>query len=270
MLAITCTALISTHAFAQPATRPAQPVRPRGFLFFELEFDGQNYPYVVYVPPEYDPQRAWPVILFLHGSGERGRDGLRQTEVGLGRAIRLHRSRIPAVVVMPQCPPGRTWDDAMLEVALRCVQQASQRYRLDPRRVYLTGLSLGGAGAWRLAAELPGRFAAVVPICGFVGDPRTRPPTELVARMAPHLARTPIWCFHGAADPAVSVEQSRTITAAVKAAGGRVRYTEIPGAGHNVWDRAYGDPNLWKWLFAQRLGERAETRPAEPRNPHKP
>ena len=267
MLTATCTLLTFSLALAQPATQPVEAAR--GFLFFELQLDGQRYPYVVYVPPEYDPRKPWPVILFLHGSGERGRDGLKQTEVGIGRAIRLHRSWIPAIVVMPQCPPGRAWDDAMLRMALACVQQASQRYHLDPRRVYLTGLSLGGAGAWRLAAELPGRFAAVVPICGFVGDPRTRPPTDLVARMAPRLARRPIWAFHGAADPVVSVEQARTITAAVRAAGGQVQYTEIPGAGHNVWDRAYGNPKLWTWLFAQRLDE-VPSHPAEPRKPHKP
>ncbi len=263
MLLVTCTVSLWSLSLSPPATQPDRLLGARGFLCFRIEFEGQVYPYVVYVPPEYDPHRPWPVILFLHGSGERGRDGLKQTEVGIGRAIRLHRSWIPAIVVMPQCPPGRRWDGSMLRMALACVEQTSARYHLDPRRVYLTGLSLGGEGAWRLAAELPDRFAAVVPICGFVGDPRSRPPEDLVVRVARRVVHTPIWCFHGGSDPVVTVEQARTITAAIRAAGGQVRYTEIATAGHNVWDRAYNDRRLWQWLFAQRLDD-AGPAPARP------
>jgi len=221
-----------------------------GFLCKSITLNGENYAYAVYVPPEYTPDRPWPVILYLHGSGERGSDGLFQTEIGLGRAIRRNRARFPAVVVMPQCRKEQSWVGPMGELALRCLEQSSREYALDPQRIYLTGLSLGGQGTWHLAAMLPDRFAAVVPVCGFAewGEP-----TGLAQKLAEHLTKVPIWCFHGDADPAVPVEKSRELVEAVRKRGGNVKYTEYPGAKHNVWDKAYGDADLWKWVFAKKL-----------------
>lgn len=239
----------------QPGTtQPAdEAVRyAAGFLMRSVEAGEQKLPYCVYVPPEYDPQRPWPVILFLHGSGERGTDGLLQTEVGIGTAIRRNRARFPAIVVMPQCPPGKLWwQDEMLQFALRCVEQTSREYHLDPDRVYLTGLSLGGAGAWHLGARLKGQFAAIVPICGFA---ELGPATGVAETLAASLAGVPIWCFHGQADENVPAAKSREMVAAIQAAGGQVRYTEIPGAGHVIWDQVYGDAELVRWLFAQKRG----------------
>ncbi len=227
----------------EPQSRPAEPepTSATGFLYKTVEFENETYAYCVYVPPEYTPQKPWPVVLFLHGSGERGRDGFRQTDVGIARAIRRHRDWIPAVVVMPQCRPNAGWVGPMAELALRCVEQTSQEYHLDPERVYLTGLSLGGAGVWYMGARLPGQFAALVPVCGF-GDMRN----------AARLADIPIWCFHGSADKRVPVERSREMVAAIQAAGGNVTYTEYEGGSHNVWDRAFANPKFWQWLFAQR------------------
>src|SRR5262245_46097064 len=172
-----------------------------GFLYKTLEFKQQTYAYCVYVPPEYVAREKWPMILFLHGSGERGSDGFLQTEVGIGTAIRRNRAACPAIVVMPQCRPGHWWTDEMAEMALKCVEQTSREYNLDLERLYLAGLSMGGAGAWLLASQFPERFAAVVPICGFVG---TRPDQPADAgqlkEMAGRLAKTPIWCWHGGAD----------------------------------------------------------------------
>ncbi len=239
---------------ASPAAGPATPATATGFLYKTLVMDGQTYAYCVYVPPDYTPDRPWPVILFLHGAGERGEDGFLQTEIGIGRAIRRQCHRIPAVVVMPQCRPEQAWTGVMAAMALRCVEATSREYHLDPRRIYLTGLSLGGHGAWLLAANYPDRFAAVVPICGFAEYGES---TGLAARIAPQLVETPIWCFHGEADKAVPVQKSREIVAAVRAAGGtKIRYTEWPEVAHNAWDRAYDDPDLWKWLFVQQRADK--------------
>jgi predicted peptidase len=239
---------LSPSANQKPAAKEDAPIAT-GFLHKTITLEGETYAYAVYVPPEYTPDKAWPVILFLHGSGECGEDGFLQTEVGIGRAIRRHRSMIPAVVVMPQCRPNMTWTGAMASLALRCVEATSREYHLDPDRVYLTGLSLGGNGAWLLGAEFPGQFAAVVPISGFaeLGDS-----TGLAAKLAPRLAHLPIWCFHGDADTNVPVEKTREMVAEIRKAGGEVKYTEYKGGGHNVWDRAYDDPELWKWLLAQK------------------
>lgn len=237
---------------AKPAT---------GFLYKALSFGEQTFAYCVYVPPEYSPDRAWPVILSLHGSGERGDDGLLQTDVGIARAIRRNRKLCSAIVVMPQCRPGVWWQDDMLDMALRCVEAASREYRCDPDRVYLTGLSMGGAGAWRLASRMPDAFAAVVPICGFYGRPNVAASPEQLEPLATRLAGLPIWCFHGAADTSVPVERSREIVEAIRAGGGQVTYTEYPDGKHNVWDRAYGDTALWRWLLAQQRRARTQKTP---------
>jgi predicted peptidase len=237
-----------------PQAQPAEdrPAIASGFLFKSLKFEDRTYDYCVYVPPGYAPDRAWPVILFLHGSGEAGTDGFLQTDIGIGRAIRRDRSRIPAIVVMPQCRPKQRWLGRNLQMALRCVEETSKEYRLDPDRVYLTGLSLGGQGTWHLAAQLPDRFAAIVPICGFAElGPDT---TAEAAKLAAKLTNVPIWCFHGDADTAVPVTKSREMVDAIRKAGGKAEYTEVKGGQHNVWDRAYEDPALWTWLFAQKRG----------------
>ena len=202
--------------------------------------------------PEYTAERAWPAILFLHGSGERGSDGFFQTDVGIAKAIRHNRKLCPAIVVMPQCRPGQWWEDEMLDMALRCVEDASREYHFDPNRVYLTGLSMGGAGAWRLSSRMPDAFAAVVPICGFFGRPDVPAPREQLAEAADKLAKLPIWCFHGDADMSVPVERSREVAAAIQAAGGNIKYNEIRDGRHNVWDHVYKNPALWQWLFSQK------------------
>jgi len=227
---------------------PSLGDQPTGFLYKSITVDGEKYAYCVYVPPDYTADRPWPAILFLHGAGERGSDGFLQTDVGIGRAIRRHRELIPAIVVMPQCRPGLSWTGPMARLALLCLEQTSREYRLDRQRLYLTGLSLGGQGTWLIGAEYADYFAALVPICGFA---ELHGSTSLAERLAPRLATVPVWCFHGSADPRVPVERSRQMVELIRAAGGSVRYTEYRNAGHNVWDQAYDEPELWRWLFAQ-------------------
>jgi predicted peptidase len=186
--------LLAQNAPSRPESQPVQAPAPpaTGFLYKTLELGSQTYAYSVYVPPDYTLKRAWPVILFLHGSGERGHDGFLQTDVGIARAIRRDYKRCPAIVVMPQCRRGVWWQDDMLDMALRCLEDASREYHCDSQRVYLTGLSMGGAGAWRLASRMPDAFAAVVPICGFYGRPDVTPPPADVTALAARLAKLPI------------------------------------------------------------------------------
>ncbi len=211
-----------------------------GFILKTMKVGRHERRYVVYVPEGYTPGRAWPVIMFLHGMGERGDDGLLQTEVGIGRAIRRHADRFPCLVVMPQCPTTGAWDKAVddLDTALR---EVCHDYHVDPDRVYLTGLSMGGYGTWIYGAQRTDVYAALAPICGG-GDPRD----------AAALARLPIWAFHGKDDTTVVPEKSREMVEAVKKAGGEVKYIEYAGVGHNSWDPAYDDPGLIKWLLKQR------------------
>ena len=214
-----------------------------GFIFKTLEFQGEKFPYAAYVPAEYTPQSAWPAILFLHGAGERGNDGRKQTTVGLPRIVREQPEQFPCLVVMPQCRPEQKWDPFMQDVAIACLDTVQRDYRIDANRIVLTGLSLGGFGTWAIGARFPERFCALVPVCGG-GDPTT----------ASQLAKIPIWCFHGDADPVVPVQRSREMVHAVQNAGGQVRYTELAGVAHNSWDPAYENPELIQWMLSQRRG----------------
>ena len=241
--------LQSTPTGEQPAPTSAPAT---GFLFKTLTLGTEKYAYCVWVPPEYAGDKAWPVILSLHGSGERGSDGMLQTEVGIGTAIRRNRRIAQAIVVMPQCRGDRLWTGDMAEMALKCVEQESREYHLDQDRIYLTGLSLGGHGAWTIGAKLSHQIAAVVPICGFWTMPQTPLQAAQFKSEIASLAKVPIWAFHGRLDKSVPAERTRELVEAVKQAGGNVRYTEFADGEHVVWDRVYQDPEVWKWMFAQR------------------
>lgn len=204
----------------------------------------QTLPCSVHYPAGRMPSTGWPVVLFLHGAGERGTDGTRQTAVGIGPALTRLSWRYPAIVVMPQCPQGVQWSPPVLEGAMAALDAVLGSARADERRVYLSGISMGGFGAFALAARFPARFAAIVPVCGW-GDPAT---------MSRPLARMPMWVFHGAEDDIVPVTYSREMVAAIRAAGNeRVLYTEYRNVGHDSWDMAFADPELPRWLLRQRI-----------------
>lgn len=255
-------------ALVVPADAPAQRVET-GFLNRVLVDGIQTRRYQVFVPSDYTFSQRWPVILFLHGGGEEGDDGLRQTDVGLGSAIRRNPDRWRAIVVFPQVRPGKRWNGQDAAWALMALQETEREFATDPNRVYLTGLSRGGAGAYYLAYRNPGRFAALLVVCGPVtpvATPRTPAPDvdpvvprtdgEPFSALAAVLKRTPIWIFHGDADTLFSVEESRRLTEALRKAGATITYTELPGAGHNVWDIAYGRDDVPQWLFAQHRPKR--------------
>ena len=243
----------------------AQPAAT-GFLDRTLTLDGREHRYQVYVPRDYRPSIRWPIVLALHGGGERGDDGLVQTDVGLARAIRRHVERFPAVVVFPQTPEGDTpgWQALGARIALAALDETTKEFNADPARVYLTGLSMGGNGSWYLAYNHTDRFAAAVIVCGWVRERRSTttgtvypaiapvPAPDVYRAVAERIARLPIWIVHGDADTVVPVEDSRLMAGALKGAGADVQYTELAGVGHNAWDPAYERADLIEWLFRQR------------------
>lgn len=201
---------------------------------------GVSRTYVVYVPRDYTHTAPWPLIVFLHGMGERGDDGLLQTEVGIGRAIRRHADRFPCLVLMPQCSANGWWNGSQgdIDVSLAAVQA---EYNIDCRRISLTGFSMGGCHTWLYGAQQTDVYSALMPICG-----------EGNILDGPMLARVPIWAFHGSDDAAKPVGKSREMVEAVRAAGGHVEYTEYTGVGHECWDLAYSDAWTIQWLLEQR------------------
>jgi predicted peptidase len=251
-------------ALAAPASAPAADGGGR-FVERTARVAETAHAYKVYLPPGHDPRRQWPVILFLHGAGERGTDGVQHTEVGLGRVLRSDPARYPAVVVFPQAPPGGVWMGDLARFATTALAQAMSEFGGDPHRVYLVGLSMGAYGAWVLAFEEPQRYAAIVSVAGGIVPPSGRrarlaqlPPTlqadDPYAATAARLQHVPAWLFHGADDPTVPASESRQLAAALKQAGAPVRHTEYEGVVHNSWDRAFAEPELPAWLLAQRRG----------------
>jgi predicted peptidase len=230
-----------------------------GFLDRTVTIAGESYRYQVFVPAEYTSSRTWPVVLFLHGGGERGTDGLIQTEVGIGSAIRRFSARFPAIVVMPQARPPLGWTGANADMALKALDQTEAEFSTDRGRAYLTGLSMGGAGTWYVAYRHPNRFAALLAICARVRPSATTTDAvvpsadgEPFATLAARVKHLPIWVFHGDAYNTVPVDESRGIVEALKALNVPVKYSELPGVGHNAWDTAYRSPEVAEWLFAQK------------------
>jgi predicted peptidase len=214
---------------------------------------GESLLYRLFVPKNYDRQKKYPLVLYLHGGGGRGNDNLKQIEGGNGYLIDFFtqaetQSRYPSFVLAPQSPMQEGWieyDSITPTRQLRLVYELSgelqRTYSIDRKRLYVAGQSMGGFGTFAIISEYPRMFAAGVSLCGGGDD----------ARVA-LLTSTPIWAFHGEKDEAVKVERSRNIVAAIKKAGGQAKYTEYAGEGHNIWPRVVKEPELLAWLFAQR------------------
>ena len=237
-----------------------------GFLDRAVTVGGVEYRYEVYVPRDFDPARAWPVVIALHGGGDYGSNPLSVSQGGLALAIRRHPEQFPAIVIFAQAHADGTpgWQGQGGAAALAAADSAMKEFHGDPRRLYLTGFSAGGNGAWYLAYHHPERFAAAVVICGFVTEFRGKtsgllyPPIAPVSAGDPYavvakgVASIPIWIVHGDADKNVSVEESRHMVAALKAIGANVHYTELPGVEHPAWDPAYQSAEIMAWMMAQR------------------
>ena len=236
-------------------------VQDTGFLNRMITLNGIRYKYQVYLPETWNHRQKWPVILFLHGTGERGSDGMDETQVGLPNAIRSHPERWPFVVVMPQDPYSHHYwtDPEIMAMAVGALDAEIKEFNGDPQRIYLTGLSLGGYGTWEIAKNYPGKFAAIVPVSGGIfwsyRPARWKEQQDLPRAYVQAVGKTPVWMFHGLLDPVVVPKQSEIMYQALQASGGDVRLWEYEGWHHNAWDKAYTDPALPLWLLAHRLDD---------------
>jgi predicted peptidase len=193
--------------------------------------------YLLYLPPDYDQKASWPLMLFLHGAGERGSDLNLVKTHGPPHLIE-HGKALPFIVVSPQCPKDRSWQPLELTALL---DDVVAKYKVDSDRIYVTGLSMGGFGTWSLAAYSPDRFAAIIPICGGGETFWTK-----------RIAHLPVWVFHGAKDPAVPLKRSEEMVLALQKHKGNVKFTVYPDAGHDSWTATYDNPAVYEWLLQQK------------------
>ena len=197
--------------------------------------------YLVYLPKGYNnDDNKWPLVLFLHGAGERG-DSLKFVKRNGPPMLIEEGKDFPFILISPQCPSGQRWDVLSLETLLDEVENI---YRVDTERVYVTGLSMGGEGTWKLIMAEPERFAAAAPVCGRTGSAYLD---------ACRLINLPIWIFHGAMDDIVSLDESVRMVKALDACGNDVKFTVYPKANHNAWDETYNNEELYKWLLEHSL-----------------
>jgi len=199
--------------------------------------------YLLYLPPHYETAGPWPLVLFLHGMGERGDDLTLVKKHGIPKIV--EEREYPFVAVSPQCPATSLWT-MEVEALHALVVDVVASYAIDRSRIYLTGLSMGGYGAWHLAEAHPHLFAAILPICG-----GTEPMIGFPERIKV-LKDTPIWVFHGAQDDVVPVQNSQDLVDVLRQHGGNVRFTVYPEAGHDSWTRTYADPDVLAWLMTQK------------------
>jgi predicted peptidase len=194
--------------------------------------------YLIHEPPGFAEDQR-PALMFLHGSDERGSNLRLLTRTGIPALIERGRN-LPFVTISPQCPAGSSWDPwlpGLLELVDHLITEAA----IQPERLYLTGCSMGGFGAWRLAASAPERFAALAPMCGG-GDPA----------WASRLRALPTWAFHGAQDRIVPIDESRRMVEALTRVGAPIRFTVYEDLAHDCWTRAYDDPELYSWMLGQK------------------
>lgn len=203
------------------------------------------------------------LILFLHGAGERGSDNKAQLKHGVGDLLKwITTNKKSAVVIAPQCNKGVWWADLrgdfrspvgqelaeepsdMMKMVFEVVDRIAKEQKVDPKRIYVTGLSMGGFGSFAAVARRPEFFAAAMPICGG-GDPKT----------AEAMKKVPFWVFHGTSDNVVPLKKSSIMVGALKKAGAKVKFREYPGVGHDSWTATYRDPEVWKWLFSNKKSE---------------
>jgi predicted peptidase len=223
---------------------------------------GGSLPYRLLVPKgsEEKGERKYPLVLFLHGAGERGSDNTSQLKWGGAMLATDLQEKEPCFVIAPQCPNGKQWVNTPwgkgsysaekvpvsdeLRMALAAVDEVKKEFPIDSGRVYVMGLSMGGYGTWDAIARRPGEFAAAVPICGG-GDPSK----------AGEIKHVTVWAFHGGADPVVPTQGTRDMIEALKKAGAEPKYTEYPGVGHDSWTKAWNEPELLTWLLGQKRGK---------------
>ena len=223
---------------------------------FNDEISGYSLPYCLIPPENYDENKKYPVLLYLHGAGERGSDNQSHLKNMIDKMYKYNgRLMNEAIVICPQCPAGDWWNintrnknapTGALGAAMNLLFSIQNTYSCDENRIYVMGLSMGGFATWTLLQEYPDLFAAGVPICGW-GNPQK----------APILAKIPIWIYHGTNDRTVSIESSEAMYDAITSCGGnKIIFTRLEGFDHNVWTWASNDYSMQRWLFEQNLKDR--------------
>jgi len=245
-IGLTLATISSSNLFAQLGDDLAQEAPEPGKQVQVLPSKSdQDLPHLFYLPDDYDsnPDKSWPLVLFLHGRGESNGPLPLVAKWGPPRFAKRGDS-LPFILVSPQCPRSGSWSDETRQTQLvDLLQQVIKSYRVDQSRIYLTGLSMGGFGSWTLAANHPHQFAAVIPICGG-GNPKD----------AKKLTDLPIWVFHGDQDKSVPLSESVEMVEAIQEAGGkRIRFTTLEHVGHNSWSSAYALPELFPWMLSFRI-----------------
>lgn len=195
-----------------------------------------GYRYLLFLPRN-DEEESRPLLLFLHGAGERGRDPALVKKLGVPKIVE-EQENFPFIAVSPQCPQGQYWS---IPVLSKLLDEVESLYRVDKERVYVTGVSMGGYGTWQLAIEQPHRFAAIAPICGGGNS-------HEVCR----IKHVPVWTFHGAEDRIVPLSESSRMVDALRKCGGNVKFTVYPEAGHDSWTETYDNPALFEWFLKHR------------------
>lgn len=258
----------AAHAAAKPRFSHSRSFQETGFLNRSLDFQNAVYRFTLYLPEGFrrDDHKRWPIILFLHGRGERGAEGMWQTQIGLPAAVRDHPERWPFIIVMPQCPQYHYWTDPdMMAMAMAALDQETAEFHADPARTYLTGLSLGGYGAWELARAYPKRWAAIAIAAGGIfwsyAPERWHEIATLPAEYARAVGRTPVWVFHGSLDPVVPLREDELLYSAFKAGDGHFRLWIYQGLGHDCWFRAFNEPDVPRWLLSHHLDPKEEPQP---------
>ena len=244
--------LAATVCFTmQTPPQPPQSTVYTDSLKWESRRNGE-LKFLLHLPKEYSATNGvrWPLMLFLHGAGERGTDVQR---AGIHGPMKLVRegTNFPFIIVAPQCPENQRWDSEALDQLLTHVEA---KHSVDTNRIYVTGLSMGGYGTWSLGLRYPGRFAAIAPVCGGgnIMDMVLASPGHAAA-----LRALPVWAFHGAKDTIVLVAESERMVEALKrrAKGADVKLTVYPEANHDSWTETYNNPKFYEWLLAQRRRE---------------
>lgn len=242
-------ALLAAPAAGSAAATPVAPSGGGQVIEREVTVQGVVHRVAVRVPADYDAARAWPLVVFLHGSGECGTDGVKQTRVGLEPAVEAQPSRWPCLVLMPQKPSSAQQWEEHEDLVLAAIADVRATWHVDPDRIALTGLSQGGHGTWVIGARHPELFSCLAPVCGY-GE---------AAAIAPRTQALPVWAFHGLRDDVVDpagttavVEEIRRLRRGAGGDAAAVRLTLYPEAGHNSWDAAYAEPELPGWLLGHR------------------
>lgn len=238
---------------------PESVFQEKQITFTGGDYKDEVFKYRLLTPEKVEPGKKYPLVLFLHGAGERGNDDVRQLAYFPTQMCQPEfRQKYPCFLLAPQCRTNKKWVDVpwgakksepladapsdQMQVVIQILDKTIKENPIDTSRIYLTGLSMGGYGSWDLAMRMPEKFAAVAPICGG-GDERG----------AAKLVGVPVWAWHGGADNVVPPERSRTMIEAIKKAGGHPKYSELEGVGHSSWGQAYEGPNnLLPWMFEQR------------------